>query len=55
MNVAVCVKQIPDPAVPGTLSADDFSIRVSAAADGPEAVPTLLSFAESLSARTHTA
>ena len=22
MNVAVCVKQIPDPAVPGTLSAD---------------------------------
>ena len=22
MNVAVCVKQIPDPAVPGSLSAD---------------------------------
>ena len=37
----------------GTLSADDFSIRVSAAADGPDAVPSLLSFAESLSARTH--
>ena len=37
----------------GTLTADDFSIRVSAAADGPDAVPSLLSFAESLSARTH--
>ena len=37
----------------GSLSADDFSIRVSAAADGPDAVPTLLSFAESLSSRTH--
>ena len=36
----------------GTLAADDFSIRVSAAADGPEAVPSLLAFAESLSART---
>jgi len=37
----------------GTMSADDFSIRVSAAADGPDAVPSLLTFAESLSARTH--
>ena len=36
----------------GSLAADDFSIRVSAAADGPEAVPSLLAFAESLSART---
>lgn len=36
----------------GVLASDDFSIRVSAAADGPEAVPTLLAFAESLSART---
>ena len=27
------------------MAADDFSIRVSAAADGPEAVPSLLSFA----------
>jgi hypothetical protein len=36
----------------GTFAADDFSIRVSAAADGPEAVPSLLSFADSLSART---
>ena len=37
----------------GTLAADDFSLRVSAAADGPDAVPSLLAFAESLSARTH--
>jgi hypothetical protein len=37
----------------GTMSADDFSIRVSAAADGPDAVPSLLTFAESLSNRTH--
>ena len=37
----------------GTMSADDFSIRVSAAADGPDAVPSLLTFAESLSSRTH--
>ncbi|HEY2877207.1 hypothetical protein [Nocardioides sp.] len=28
-------------------------MRVSAAADGPDAVPSLLAFAESLSARTH--
>ena len=37
----------------GTMAADDFSLRVSAAADGPEAVPSLLAFAESLSSRTH--
>ena len=37
----------------GVLSADDFSLRVSAAADGADAVAGLLSFAESLSARTH--
>jgi hypothetical protein len=36
----------------GTLSSDDFSLRVSAAADGSDAVPGLLSFAGSLSART---
>jgi hypothetical protein len=36
----------------GVLSSDDFSIRVSETADGPDAVPSLLSFAESLSART---
>ena len=37
----------------GVLSADDFSLRVSAAADGADAVGGLLSFAEQLSARTH--
>jgi hypothetical protein len=36
----------------GTLSSDDFSLRVSAAADGSDAVDGLLSFAASLSART---
>ena len=36
----------------GTLSSDDFSLRVSAAADGSNAVGGLLSFAASLSART---
>jgi len=39
----------------GVLAADDFSLRVSAAADGSDAVERLLSFAESLSARTHLA
>lgn len=39
----------------GVLSSDDFSLRVSAAADGADAVAGLLSFAESLSARTHSA
>jgi hypothetical protein len=36
----------------GTMTADDFSLRMSAAADGPEAVSQLLSFAQSLSAAT---
>jgi hypothetical protein len=36
----------------GVLAGDDFSMRVSAAADGADAVPGLLSFAEALSART---
>lgn len=36
----------------GVLASDDFSIRVSAAADGPDAVADLLSFAEVLSGRT---
>jgi hypothetical protein len=39
----------------GVLSSDDFSLRVSSAADGDDAVAGLLSFVESLSARTHTA
>jgi hypothetical protein len=38
----------------GVFASDDFSLRVSAAADGVDAVGGLLSFAESLSARTHT-
>jgi hypothetical protein len=37
----------------GVLASDDFSLRVSAAADGNDAVGGLLSFAEALSARTH--
>ena len=37
----------------GVFASDDFSLRVSAAADGKDAVGGLLSFAESLSARTH--
>jgi Family of unknown function (DUF5998) len=36
----------------GTLSGDDFSLRVSAAAEGPTAVSELLGFADALSART---
>ena len=37
----------------GVFASDDFSLRVSAAADGGDAVGGLLAFAESLSARTH--
>lgn len=36
----------------GVLASDDFSLRVSAAADGSDLVDRLLSFAEGLSART---
>lgn len=36
----------------GVLAGDDFSLRVSAAADGTDAVAGLLGFAEALSART---
>ncbi len=36
----------------GVLGTDDFSLRVSAAAEGPEAVADLLDFARCLSART---
>lgn len=38
----------------GVLASDDFSLRVSAAAEGHDAVTSLLAFAESLSAATHT-
>lgn len=37
----------------GVVASDDFSIRVSSAADGQAAVDRLLAFAESLSAATH--
>lgn len=37
----------------GTMAGDDFSLRVSAAADGSDAVGGLLAFAEQLSSRTH--
>ncbi len=36
----------------GLVAPDDFSLRVSAAAEGPEAVADLLDFARALSART---
>ena len=36
----------------GVVASDDFSLRVSAAAEGPEAVADLLGFADALSART---
>jgi hypothetical protein len=36
----------------GVVGSDDFSLRVSAAAEGPEAVSNLLGFARVLSART---
>ena len=39
----------------GVLTSDDFSLRVSAAAEGPEAVANLLAFADALSARTGSA
>lgn len=38
----------------GMLASDDFSLRVSAAAEGHDAVNSLLSFAGALSAATHT-
>jgi hypothetical protein len=39
----------------GVVTSDDFSLRVSAAAEGPEAVAALLGFADALSARTGSA
>jgi hypothetical protein len=39
----------------GMLASDDFSLRVSTAAEGPEAVADLLAFAEALSASTASA
>ena len=42
-----------DHGLTGVVAGDDFSIRVSSAADGQSAVDALLAFAEDLSARTH--
>ncbi len=39
----------------GVVTSDDFSLRVSAAAEGPQAVADLLNFADALSARTGSA
>ncbi|MGA9748021.1 MAG: DUF5998 family protein [Nocardioides sp.] len=39
----------------GVVTSDDFSLRVSAAAEGPQAVADLLGFADALSARTGSA
>ena len=36
----------------GTLAGDDFTLRVSSAADGRDAVETMLAFAEALAAKT---
>ncbi len=36
----------------GVIASDDFSLRVSSAADGQSAVDEVLAFAETLSART---
>ena len=36
----------------GVVASDDFSLRVSAAAEGPQAVADLLAFSDALSART---
>jgi hypothetical protein len=36
----------------GVVASDDFSLRVSAAAEGPRAVADLLAFADALSAHT---
>jgi hypothetical protein len=36
----------------GTLAGDDYTLRVSAAAEGADAVAGLLAFAEALSVRT---
>lgn len=43
---------VADHGYSGTLSAEDFALRISSSADGSEAVDGLLSFAASLSAAT---
>ena len=43
---------VADHGYSGTLAAEDFALRISSGADGPEAVDRLLDFARSLSAAT---
>jgi hypothetical protein len=43
---------VADHGYSGTLAAEDFALRISSSADGPEAVAALLDFARSLSAAT---
>lgn len=43
---------VADHGYSGTLAAEDFALRISSSADGPEAVDALLDFARSLSAAT---
>jgi hypothetical protein len=43
---------VADHGYSGMLSAEDFALRISSSADGPEAVDALLDFAQALSAAT---
>lgn len=43
---------VADHGYTGTVAAEDFALRISSSADGPEAVGSLLRFAEALSAAT---
>jgi hypothetical protein len=43
---------VADHGYTGTLAAEDFALRISSSADGPEAVARLLEFAKALSAAT---
>lgn len=43
---------VADHGYTGSLAGDDFTLRVSAAADGPEAIPAVLEFADTLSRLT---
>ncbi len=43
---------VADHGYSGTVAAEDFALRISSSADGPEAVAALLDFARSLSAAT---
>lgn len=43
---------VADHGYSGTMAAEDFALRISSSADGPEAVQRLLDFAQALSAAT---